>query len=121
MHGDVESPDDAILTKEDYDRYPFTARGRGFLASLEVAMMSRRTALFVGFSFTDPNVDRVLSALYATSGRSQRTHYCIMRRPPAPGRRRGPHARMEPRPCRLAELRVNDWPAALRDRDGACR
>ncbi len=64
MHGDVESPDDAVLTKSDYDEYPYKPRGRAFLAALEVAVTSR-SFLFLGFSFNDPNVERVLSGLSA--------------------------------------------------------
>ncbi|MGP3220534.1 SIR2 family protein, partial [Serratia bockelmannii] len=36
--------------------------------------------LFIGFSFEDPNLQYVLSRLYAQYGEGQRNHYCIMRR-----------------------------------------
>jgi len=58
MHGDIDHPDDAVLTKDDYERYsstrePFATALRGDLVS--------KTFLFLGFSFTDPNLDYILS------------------------------------------------------------
>ena len=106
MHGDVDAADDAVLTKSDYDAYPYTTRGRVFMAALEVAVMAR-SFLFLGFSFNDPNVDRVLSGLSAMAGRWQRTHYCVMKRPTPPTG--GPEDIRLKHEYRLAELRMNDW------------
>lgn len=77
MHGDVEHPSDAVLTKDDYEKYhikfaPYVSALTGDLVS--------KTFLFLGFSFTDPNVDYVLSRIRATYADHQREHYCIMRK-----------------------------------------
>jgi hypothetical protein len=106
MHGDVDDPDNAVLTKADYDEYPFTSRGRAFLASLEVAMMSQ-TFFFLGFSFNDPNIDHVLGRLSVMHGRGQRMHYCVMRRPSVEAA--GPNRNRDEHNARLAELRIQDW------------
>lgn len=60
MHGDVEHPSDAVLTKDDYEKYhikfaPYVSALTGDLVS--------KTFLFLGFSFTDPNIDYVLSRI----------------------------------------------------------
>jgi len=77
MHGDVEHPAKAVLIKEDYEKYhidfaPYIAALTGDLVS--------KTFLFLGFSFTDPNIDYILSRIRATYTEHQRQHYCIMRR-----------------------------------------
>ena len=55
MHGDKDSPDDVVLTKEDYQNYDST---RGVFTKLLSVELIRRTFLFIGFSFNDPNRDR---------------------------------------------------------------
>lgn len=81
MHGDVSSPQHAVLTKDDYETYAesrelFTIRLKGDLVT--------QTFLFLGFSFTDPNIDFVLSRIRGLLGQNTPTHYCIMRRPEKP-------------------------------------
>lgn len=81
MHGDVSKPSDAVLTKDDYERYelsrsPFTERLR--------ADLLWRQFLFVGFSFTDPNIDYTFNRLRRILGpneKGSKEHYCIMRPP----------------------------------------
>jgi len=75
MHGDVNSPDDAIITKEQYETY--YRSHEGFITALSGDLISK-TFLFIGFSFTDPNLDYVLSRLRHQSG--ERQHYCFMKR-----------------------------------------
>lgn len=77
MHGDVENPDDAVLIKDDYEKYPI-ARGP-FVNALSGDLVSK-TFLFLGFSFTDPNLDYVLSRVRITLGDSQRRHYYLTKR-----------------------------------------
>jgi hypothetical protein len=73
MHGDVAHASDAILYKQQYERYHQTHAG--FITLLGGDLISK-TFLFLGFSFTDPNLDYVLSRLHtATLG----THYCFMK------------------------------------------
>jgi hypothetical protein len=75
MHGDVQSPSKAILTKSDYEKYYKTHEP--FISALSGDLVSK-TFLFIGFSFTDPNLDYVLSRLHVST--SSRQHYCFMKR-----------------------------------------
>ncbi|MBI5791878.1 MAG: SIR2 family protein [Rhodocyclales bacterium] len=77
MHGDVSDPDKAVLTKDDYegyfrDREPFVTALAGDLVA--------KTFLFVGFSFTDPNIDYVMSRIRVVLRSQPKQHYCILRR-----------------------------------------
>ncbi|MGF6505871.1 SIR2 family protein [Paraburkholderia sp. 32] len=77
MHGDVDHPDDAVLTKDDYEGYfrkhePFVTTLSGHLTS--------KTFLFLGFSFSDPNIDYVMSRVRVMLHNAPKQHYCIMRR-----------------------------------------
>ncbi len=88
MHGDISLPHEAVLTRDDYESYDL--RRSLFSTQLKGDLVSK-TFLFLGFSFTDPNIDYVLSRIRVLMGENQRTHYCIMRRPEKPngsGRRR---------------------------------
>lgn len=77
MHGDVEHPDGAVLTKDDYERY---AIDRGpFVTALSGDLVSR-TFLFLGFSFKDPNLDYILSRIRINFQKNAREHYSIFRR-----------------------------------------
>jgi hypothetical protein len=78
MHGDVDHPQEAVLTRDDYERY--SHKRPGFLNAL-VGDLTGKTFLFLGFSFTDPNLEHVLSQLRLRFQSGQREHYCILRRP----------------------------------------
>lgn len=77
MHGDVEHPHDAVLIKDDYEKYHMK-RG-AFINALSGDLVSK-TFLFIGFSFTDPNLDYVLSRVRVTFRENQRRHYCIFKK-----------------------------------------
>lgn len=77
MHGDVEHPYDAVLNKDDYEKYHIK-RG-AFITALAGDLVSK-TFLFVGFSFTDPNLDYILSRVRVTFRENQRRHYCIFKK-----------------------------------------
>lgn len=77
MHGDVGSPNEAVLTRDDYERYhvnmaPFIDALKGDLVS--------KTLLFLGFSFTDPNLDYILSRVRVMYEKNRRKSECILRR-----------------------------------------
>jgi len=76
MHGDVENPDDAIISKDQYEKY-FQTHG-AFINTLSGDLVSK-TFLFIGFSFTDPNLDYILSRIRITFQNNQRKHYCFFR------------------------------------------
>lgn len=69
LHGCVRHPRDIVLTREDYLRY---ADRRAALSGIVQALLITRHMLFVGFSLTDENfqrvVDDVRKALQGTDG-----------------------------------------------------
>lgn len=77
MHGDVDHPNEAIITKEQYEHYHYTHEP--FINAL-AGELTTKTFLFVGFSFTDPNLDYVLSRLNFRFSKQQRQHYCFVKR-----------------------------------------
>lgn len=76
MHGDKDNPDDAILIKDDYERY--YKCHKQFLSALAGDLISK-TFLFVGFSFNDPNIDYILSRVRIDYAENSRQHYAIMK------------------------------------------
>lgn len=74
MHGDVNHPGNAVLYKEQYEQYYKTHEP--FITALMGDLVSK-SFLFIGFSFSDPNLDYVLSRLHSST---KKTHYCFMRR-----------------------------------------
>ncbi|HHC6646706.1 TPA: SIR2 family protein [Vibrio parahaemolyticus] len=76
MHGDVEHPSQAVLTKDDYERYH--VKMEQYLANLKSDLISK-TFIFIGFSFTDPNLDYILSRVRVAYENNQRRHYCFIR------------------------------------------
>lgn len=74
MHGDIEHPSKAVLTKDDYVKYEtsyplFREVLKGDLVS--------KTFLFIGFSFEDPNLDYILNQTRRLLGENIRNHYWI--------------------------------------------
>lgn len=77
MHGDVNHPNDAILTKEQYEQYHQTHEP--YINAL-AGELTTKTFLFIGFSFTDPNLDYVLSRLHYRFREAKRQHYCFIKK-----------------------------------------
>lgn len=77
MHGDVSHASDAIITKEQYESYHQTHEP--FINALTGELITK-TFLFIGFSFTDPNLDYVLSRLNFRFKEDKRQHYCIVKK-----------------------------------------
>jgi len=80
MHGCVTQPHEAVLTKQDYEIYDI---GRQLFTDSLKGDFIEKTLLFIGFSFSDPNVERILSKVREQLGQNRRDHYWITRRPPA--------------------------------------
>lgn len=76
MHGDVDHASQAVLTKDDYERYH--VKMDQYLANLKGDLISK-TFIFIGFSFTDPNLDYILSRVRIAYEGNQRRHYCFIR------------------------------------------
>ncbi|MDH1341353.1 SIR2 family protein [Ectopseudomonas oleovorans] len=77
MHGDVEHASEAVLTRDDYERYH--VKMQPFITALSGDLIAK-TFLFLGFSFTDPNLEYILSRVRIQFAQDQRQHYCILRR-----------------------------------------
>lgn len=104
MHGDFSQPQNAVLTKEDYETYN---EHRALFSEKLKGDLIEKTFLFLGFSFTDPNIDYILGRIRALLGQNQREHYCIMRRPQKPKGGGQAKARFEYEKTKL-ELRIAD-------------
>lgn len=74
MHGDVGDLDGIVLTKDDYERYDVNRSL--FRDALKTCLMSFNF-LFVGFSFSDPNLDYILSRMKIYLDENSRYHYWI--------------------------------------------
>ncbi|AHC80715.1 USG protein [Pseudomonas monteilii SB3101] len=99
MHGCVSDATHAILYKNQYETYhrdyaPFVTALSGDLVS--------KTFLFIGFSFSDPNLDYVLSRLHTST---IKTHYCFVKREDAEP---GDDEEMHQYKRRKQEFRVED-------------
>ncbi len=77
MHGDKNHPSSAILLKDDYETY--SVNYGPFLTALQGDLTSK-TFLFIGISFSDPNLDYILSRLRILYGSNQRTHYAFIKK-----------------------------------------
>jgi len=77
MHGDIDNPADAIISKDDYEAYPL--KMGAFVSALRGDLVEK-TFLFLGFSFTDPNIDYILSRVRVQYEQHARHHYCIQRK-----------------------------------------
>ncbi len=83
MHGDVSEPSNAVITKDDYECYEVDREA--FTIQLLSDLISKRF-LFLGFSFSDPNLDYTLNRLRrilnpTRHGGGNREHYCILKEP----------------------------------------
>lgn len=77
MHGDVEHPASAVLTKDDYVLYD---KDRILFKTLLKGDLLSKKFLFIGFSFEDPNLNEVLNQIHAVLDENQAEHYCIFRK-----------------------------------------
>lgn len=76
MHGDINLAHEAILTKDQYESY--SVKHAPFVTALSGHLVSK-TFLFLGFSFTDPNLDYILSRIRISFEDRQRQHFCIFK------------------------------------------
>lgn len=76
MHGDIDNPSKAVLSKEDYEMYHL--ENELFTTTLKSDLLSK-TFLFIGFSFDDPNLSYILSKIRILLEKNTRQHYCIFR------------------------------------------
>ncbi len=74
MHGDVRCPENAVVTKDDYEIYQ---NERPLFRTVLQGDLVSKTFLFIGFSFEDPNLDYILGQIRLLLGESSRNHYCF--------------------------------------------
>jgi SIR2-like domain len=78
MHGSVDRLDDIVISTDDYELYRNT---RGAFLPLLQAHMTSFSMLFIGLSFTDPNVRHVLSLIRESFHTAPPEHFAIVRPP----------------------------------------
>ena len=78
MHGSVERLDDLVISTDDYELY---RKSRGSFRPLLQAHMSSYSMLFIGLSFTDPNLRHVLSLIRESFDTAPPEHYAIVKPP----------------------------------------
>jgi hypothetical protein len=78
MHGTVSHPGEVVIAKDDYELY---RRARpGFLQLLAGHLVGMEM-LFLGFSFTDPNLAHLFASIRETFRGDGPRHYAIVRKP----------------------------------------
>jgi hypothetical protein len=74
MHGDIRHEEHMVATTEDYARFLETYP---VMATHLSAMLITRTALFLGYSRSDPDFQHIASVVKSRLGRFQRMSYMI--------------------------------------------
>lgn len=77
MHGDATLPNEAVITKDDYERY--SSDKAPFITALSGDLVSK-LFVFIGFSFTDPNLDYILSRVRLQMKGTTRHHYYFIKK-----------------------------------------
>ena len=75
IHGDIDTPHEITLSREDYDHY-FDRRPA--LSALLKGLFLNRTFLFVGYSLRDPNLKIILQEVSNLLKKAQRPIYMIV-------------------------------------------
>ncbi len=78
MHGSVDRLDDVVISTDDYEL--FRSRRGAYLPLLQ-AQLTSMSMLFVGLSFTDPNIRHVLSLIRESFTDAPPEHFAIVRPP----------------------------------------
>lgn len=74
IHGDIEHPESITITQEDYENYESS---HGALQSLLLTELISSTFLFLGFSFSDPNIQYLIARLKQLLSNNKRPHYWL--------------------------------------------
>lgn len=78
MHGCVTAVDDVVISTDDYELY---RSRRGQFLPLFQAHLTGMSMLFIGISFTDPNIKHVLSLIRESFIDAPPEHFAIVRPP----------------------------------------
>ncbi len=101
MHGSLAPPSALVFTRNDYEQYPWTHPR--FWALLQAQFLTR-SFLFLGFSFTDPNMELIFRLVRLHAADVHRDHFAVLRRPSGTG-----DPDMDDKARRLFELRAADF------------
>jgi len=74
MHGDLRHEEHVIVTQEDYERY---LTDYPVVATHLSAMLITRTALFIGYSLSDPDFQNIREVVRSRLGKFERMAYII--------------------------------------------
>ena len=78
MHGSADHPTEVVIAKDDYELY--RSLRPGFLQVLTGHLVSKQF-LFLGFSFTDPNLGHLFGNIRESFRENGPEHYAIVRKP----------------------------------------
>ena len=78
VHGTIDHPAEVVIAKDDYELYRRTRPG--FLQVLTGQFVTKQM-LFLGFSFTDPNLAHLFASIREAFKDNGPEHYAIVRRP----------------------------------------
>jgi hypothetical protein len=78
MHGDAETPQEAVLIREDYEDY---VRTRELFVDVLTADLLMKTFVFLGVSFNDPNLMFLLGRLRSIYQGARKQHFWVAKRP----------------------------------------
>lgn len=78
MHGSIDRLDEIVISTDDYELF---RSNRGAYLPLLQAHLTSMSMLFVGLSFTDPNIRHVLSLIRESFTEAPPEHFAIVRPP----------------------------------------
>ena len=78
MHGSIERLNDVVISTDDYELY---RKKRGAFLPLLQAHLQSMSMLFLGISFSDPNVRHVLSLIRESFTEAPPEHFAIVKPP----------------------------------------
>jgi len=108
MHGDIETVSETVLTKHEYEDYNIK---RELFSNAFKSDYVSRTFLFIGFSFTDPNLDYLISRIRTTLGQNIKPDYYFIKREANPRAQRRQELRANSlKKYGLNPLWINDYP-----------
>lgn len=108
MHGDIETVSETVLTKHEYEDYN---KKRELFSNAFKSDYVSRTFLFLGFSFTDPNLDYLISRIRTTLGQNIKPDYYFIKKDSNPKTQRRQELRVNSlKKYGLNPLWINDYP-----------
>lgn len=82
MHGTITDPTKVVIARADYETY---RHQRGDFVNLLHSHLVSRSLLFLGLSFTDPNLNYLFTLIREAFPDNPRMHFAVVRRPQRDG------------------------------------